>query len=455
MTLSQPLVPFGYQPAMAQLPLFTPGQPAGLNQLALGPGQLLSAGNPNMAAANGGIPFQGRSMAGQAAARAAAAQQAGIGAVLSQGARSATPGAGTAAARPGGAGLFAGAARAGSGVLPSAAASAPASLGARLLGPGGVRGMLGRGNLARGLGWGLAGAVGGAAGQGIAGALGAGEETSADVGRMINYGLLGAGFGAMTGPGALITAPIGAAIGTGIGALGFIPGIEDAPIIGGLWGGKKGPTATDTLTSIRGNMADVLTSMGADQSFINRANRQLTIALQVNNPDPEKENFGAYKTEDLRTIGAQIMDGMIQQFGMEQQNTQQGADITGSFDSALAEIMAAQAYMQPLLQNQMAVSQQYADQYAASARAAAGTMTDPALAAAGAALANQFSADQASSNQLALQQLMYQPAAWQQQLEQQYNEQMLALQQQSLQLQQQQMAAGGQSGLAPGLYPMS
>lgn len=452
MTLTGPLVPTGYQPQLA-MPMFMPGQPAGLNQLALGPGQLLSAGNPNMAAANGGIPFQGRSMAGQAAARAAAAQQAGIGAVLSQGARSATPGAGTAAARTagpmGGGGLFAGAS--------AASPAAAGGIGGRLAGirgalPGQLRGLLKPGNLARGVGWGLAGAFGGAAGQGIAGALGAGDETAADVGRLINYGVLGAGIGSMV---PVIGTGLGGAIGAGVGALGFIPGIEDAPVIGGLWGGKKGPTATDTLTSIRGNMADVLTSMGANQAFINRANRQLTIALQVNNPDPEKENFGAYKTEDLRTIGAQIMDGMIQQFGMEQQNTQQGADITGSFDSALAEIMAAQAYMQPLLQNQMAVSQQYADQYAASARAAAGTMTDPALAAAGTALANQFSADQASSNQLALQQLMYQPAAWQQQLEQQYNEQMLALQQQSLQLQQQQMAAGGQTGLAPGLYPMS
>lgn len=388
--------------------------------------------------------------AAQAARRGIAAD---LGSALSASARSSVPGAGTAAART----AATAAAESGAGGL-GARLAAKAGLAARGLNPRSLMSPfnprnLTAGSLARGALWGLGSQVAGGLTGNIAGRFGASQATADDLSRMAQYGVLGAGVGsAIPGVGTVL----GGALGTGVGALGFIPGIEDVPVIGGLWGGSSdgGRSNLETLESIRKNNNNILRSMGADDAFINRANRQLSIALQVNNPDPDKEDFGAYGEEDLRGLGVQILEGMIQQFGMEQANAQSQQQLGGGFDSALAEIMAVQAQMAPLIQQQTATSQRYADQYAAAAQAAAAQIGDPALAAAGAALGAEFSANQASANQLAMQQLMTQPQAWQSALEQQYNEQMLALQQQQFQMQQQQAQMGSNYGLAPGLYPV-
>jgi hypothetical protein len=312
--------------------------------------------------------------------------------------------------------------------------------------------------LGQGLLWTMGGSLAGQGVEGIAGALGASDSVQNDLGNMARYGVMGAGIGSMF-PG--VGTALGGAVGAGVGALGFIPGIENTPIIGGLWGGgDDGPSSGSVNEDIRTRTAEVLTMMGASPEFIQRANQQFDIAYTVQgytrNDDGSWDFHGA-KPEEVAQVGEQVLNGMIQQFGLEQNNAASQQQLTAGYDTAQAQILAAQAWMEPLLREQLANAQFYADQYAEAGRAAAGQINDPALAAAATALADQYSSSQASANLQATQQLM--PNIIMQQLEQQYNQQLQTLQQQQLNLQQQelQMAQNGMnpygSSLASGLYP--
>lgn len=330
----------------------------------------------------------------------------------------------------------------------AAAAGERPGLGTRLF-----RGLAGRSPLgkfgigAAGLGIPLAGSL---ASQGIQAAVPG--EFGRDLGNVAEFAGLGAGAGLLLGGG--IGAGIGGLAGGAFGALSFIPGIEDVPVLGGILGGKpKG----DLKKEIRTEFSSTLRSLGAPPEFISRMTKQLDIAYQVRGAFKDK----GLTNDELRVVSTEVLNAAIEQFGIEQQQQgqlqQQQQQLGGNFDRALAEIAAVQAWMAPLIQQQLGRSQFYADQYAQMGRAAAAHLEDPALASAGAAMATQWSADQAQANAIISQQLAHQPDAWRAALEQQFNEQQLALQAQALQIQQAQFAQEqgqlGLPGLAPGLYP--
>lgn len=401
-----------------------------------GPSSVLSA-RPTA-----GVRMAGGAAAGGRGAGASTSSAANAARTSTQGAQSAAAKAASAASTAGeGGGLGS---RLAAGLRASHAASGGGIKGgAKLLGT--RAGMIGMGGLA------------GQAASAIAGGLGASQGVRDDLGRMGLWAGTGAALGSVI-PG--IGTGIGAGIGAIGGALGFIPGIENLPLIGGLWGGGGGQSKSDINTSARNRMAEALTLMGADQSFIQRGNQQLDIAYTLAGFTRKQDGSWDYKKaskDEIEAVAAPVIQGMIQQFGLEQQNTMAMSQLNGNFGNAQAQIMAAQAHMMPMMQDAMARNQHYADLYAQSATATAQNIQDPNLRAAAEQLAASYGADQSYANMMALTSVG--PQAMQNQLQGLYDQQMMALQQQQLQLQQQEMNMAASSlnpygsQLAQGLYP--
>lgn len=270
---------------------------------------------------------------------------------------------------------------------------------------------------------GMAGRFGGA-GLALFGAGPAGTLVEDAVGDFTGNDRLGMAAGQATSAGlaglGLTRSPLiggaAAAIGGGAGLLGV--DLSDVPLFGQMFfpegeadaeDGEPVETQQSDLDQVNSTFDRVLTGLGADPSFVNRATTGLALTLEMNPGVAEDPSA-------LAALAQQTLQTYIGEWSAEQERAY--------YESSVA---AVQAWMEPYLRQQLGAAQWYADSYAAQATAAADQITDPAVREAVKAQAAMYSTVQANANAYALQQMMFYPEALLEQVNANYQSEIEAL----------------------------
>lgn len=280
-------------------------------------------------------------------------------------------------------------------VTPAAAAAGGMNAATAAAAAGGAGGLLGRifapgttlkSGLGRISGYGLGGAIAGSLGERLVNNLWNNPNSTTDEGvaNALQWALTGAGVGAGIGS---IVPVIGTGIGAGVGGLiggvgGWLMGRDER-------GGDEDSGAAMEDEELLGTFQRVLSGLGADDSYVDRAWAQFQLSQELS-PDLDDTQRTA--------LGQQVLQSAVQQLGIEQERQ--------FYESNIA---AVQAWMEPMLQQQLDSAQWYADQYATMGQAAASEISNPGLRAALEAQGAAYSAQQANANSLALQQMAFYP----------------------------------------------
>lgn len=242
-----------------------------------------------------------------------------------------------------------------------------------------------------------------------------------------------------------ILGTVGQAIAAGPAAvLGGIAGVGGAFAEGG--NGGAAATADDWFER-------VLSQYGATPEFIRRAQAQLRAAAAATSP----EGAEAMDPDAYNALATDVLNGMIQQWQSEQSGGPYDPfgdareRLASERETQLANIAAAQAWMQPLMTEMLNKAQWYADQQNTMGMALANQVSDPALAAAMRAMSTQYSSDQAVQNALMLQQAALSPQYLTDQLNSEYQQILQDLALQEAQYNNEILAAGG---TLPGQSPI-
>lgn len=229
--------------------------------------------------------------------------------------------------------------------------------------------------------------------------------------------------------------------------------LEDIPGIGRFFEG--GPSVDDAKKEASSHLRTVLSDYGADTGFVNDMERQLRLVWDVQDPQD---------ADAVSQLTQQVLTDALQQFSLlqNQQQVQQqpdlgpGGPIAQQIDDERAyyqsAIAAAQAWMEPIVQQQLDLALQNANVYQDLGTAYAGQVQDPQLRAALTAQAATFPALQANQNAITAQQALTGGDQLSQQIEELFAQQQLQLQQQDLATQQMILQAQ-QQGLLPGGGP--
>lgn len=408
-----------------------------------------AARNPMFSQASGVVPQSGISASGAIGQRMAGAQQL-LGPLMPpvQGPQmpAASPGA---MPRPG--------------YVPQTAPAAPATAA-----QGGLRGAVGRALPLKGMGGvGLAGTVAGA----VLPSVWNDPNSNADemTSSALSYGGMGAGAGALAGS---VVPGVGNVVG---GAIGGAAGLAY-----GLYKGSQAPTAADTTKQLNAaknaemaRLQRILKQVdtrpkNARTGLLTDAVNQLQVSWELNSatsPDLVKQVADQFIAGVVQQVPAELQayeqqqqsqrDARYQRTQAKQQERQQAANQA-----------AVQAWMGPMLQDQLNKSQFYADQFRDAGLSGAQQISDPSLRATVEQSARQGSMDQATQNAYAMQLQTVMPAYMkfqQDQLQQQQQQQEmeyqtrlqglqyrdLSLREQMLNQQQQQLSQGG-SGAGSG-----
>lgn len=193
------------------------------------------------------------------------------------------------------------------------------------------------------------------------------------------WGGAGAALGSMVAPG--IGTAIGGAAGLGIGA---IKGLVDSR--------NEGDNAVASeLGKQQSKITELLSQLGSSPDLREQALFQL-----------QMDTSGAGTKDQVRdaakALQAMLPDAIMADRQQQEQKRMQQANQA-----------AAQAWMGPMLQQQVDRSQFYADQFAQAGRSAASHITDPALQASQMAMASGISAEQAAMNAAYTQQIAAAP----------------------------------------------
>lgn len=269
--------------------------------------------------------------------------------------------------------------------LARATAGRPGYLSARALG-GSTEGLglrsLARGSLGRAGLYGLGGSLAGGAINSAFGDPNASWDNA--LAGAAQWGGMGAGLGSLVAPG--VGTAIGGALGAGVGAL---RGLSQAK--------NEGDKAVaDQLRKELGTINDTIDKLGGGDELRQQALYQLQLGVATGN---------ITNRSGVKTIAAQVRSTLPDALLADQQQQQQQR----SQEAAQA---AVQAWMGPMLQDQLNKSQYYADQFGNAQATAAGYIEDPALRAAQLSQAKQISATQAATNAAYAQQIAAAPGYW-------------------------------------------
>lgn len=284
--------------------------------------------------------------------------------------------------------------------------------------------------------------IGGQVASGIAGSLWNDPDSDADdrLRTALAWGGTGAGIGATVGS---IVPVIGTGIGAAIGGAG-------GALAGAIFGGGD-DTRKEAKEEALDKIGATFYQMGAPLDFVRTARQQLELAWQVREPG---------NADEVNAIANEVMSGMMEMYsmggggggGMEMGGgyAVSGVEAQRNYE---AQIAAAQAMMEPLIQQQLQSSQTYADQFAQAQIAAANQISNPGLRDAMIAMARQGQSDMAAQNAMALQQMYATPSYLTEQMDMLYQQQIMNLQQQGLDLAAAQMQAGQGGGQMIGGVP--
>lgn len=241
---------------------------------------------------------------------------------------------------------------------------------------------LGRGSLGRAGAYGLAGQVGS---MGI-NALWDDPNSPMDNAAAAAAG--GAGIGA--GIGSLIAPGPGTAIGAGVGALA-----------GGAFGyltgkGEGGNAVAKELAKRQGQLNQLLDQLGASDELRDQAQFQLQMGVATGEAGSKGDVANIYKQ-----VQAMLPEALMADRQQQEQTRMKESNMA-----------AVQAWMAPMMQQQLSQSQWYADQFGNQMQAAAGQIQDPGMRAAQQALASSISSQQASTNAAYAAQIAAAPSAW-------------------------------------------
>lgn len=241
---------------------------------------------------------------------------------------------------------------------------------------------LARGSLGRA---GLMGLGGQLVGSGIESAFGDPNESwDNSLASAARWGGAGAAAGSLIAPG------IGTAIGGGLGlGIGAVKGFMDSK--------NEGDKAVEKALNDRsGQLNELLGQLGASADLREQAQFQLQMGVTAG---------GATTKSQVNDVYAQVK-AMLPEAIMADRQQQEQSRMQES------NMAAVQAWMGPMMEQQLSQAQWYADQWGNQASAAAQQIEDPGMRAAQQALASSIPGQQAAANAAYAAQIAAAPSAW-------------------------------------------
>lgn len=213
--------------------------------------------------------------------------------------------------------------------------------------------------------------------------------------------------------------------------------------LGGLGGEHGDNGAGNTESTINDHYRTILSQYGAPEDFIRQAQNQFHLAWQIQGGEDGLDEA------TINQLAGDVLNGMIGEWQRQQAGVSNDPfgdarqQLEQDRQAQMAQVAATQAWMQPMMEQQLTRANQDAGAYTQAGLALAGQVSNPAVSAALSQLARSYSSDQSVANAVMMQQAQLTGQNTQAQMTQEYSDALSQLAQQESQYDQEFYAANG------------